>query len=203
MEDEYKEMKKELEEQALDERDDTDGDLDAKQVEWKGSSQLTVAMFDDKRLCERWLDSLFMVLYGDLRAYTVFKAEIQHVLAEMVTQQQAQSPSQAQLQSPIDVASVYQRTPLEWDLLGDLCARMHRWDDARLCWTSYLRTRFNVRIHAKLLGLLSSTSHHSENHHQMQRYNETPVHAHRRLLTILSHVYPSLFHLTGFISIWT
>ena len=30
---------------------------------WHGSSQLTVSMFENKRLCERWLDNLFMVLY--------------------------------------------------------------------------------------------------------------------------------------------
>lgn len=30
---------------------------------WRGSSQLTVSMFDKKRLCERWLDNLFLILF--------------------------------------------------------------------------------------------------------------------------------------------
>lgn len=34
--------------------------------------------FSSKRLCERWLDNLFMVLYEDLRVYTIWRAEISH-----------------------------------------------------------------------------------------------------------------------------
>ena len=30
-----------------------------------------MAASDGKRLCERWLDHLFMALYEDLKAYTV------------------------------------------------------------------------------------------------------------------------------------
>ncbi|KAG2107331.1 Chs5p-Arf1p-binding proteins-domain-containing protein [Suillus cothurnatus] len=34
--------------------------------------------FTNKRLCERWLDNLFMVLYEDLRVWTIFRAEVAH-----------------------------------------------------------------------------------------------------------------------------
>ncbi|KAK0496621.1 Chs5p-Arf1p-binding proteins-domain-containing protein [Armillaria luteobubalina] len=34
--------------------------------------------FSNKRLCERWLDNLFMVLYEDLRVWTIFRAEVAH-----------------------------------------------------------------------------------------------------------------------------
>jgi hypothetical protein len=33
--------------------------------------------FKHKRLCEKWLDNLFMVLYNDLRLYTALKQEYQ------------------------------------------------------------------------------------------------------------------------------
>nr|CAG8523154.1 9171_t:CDS:10 [Entrophospora candida] len=37
--------------------------------------------FNNKRLCERWLDNLFMVLYEDLRVYTLWKSEMAHCKA--------------------------------------------------------------------------------------------------------------------------
>lgn len=56
-----------------------------------------------KRLCERWLDTLFMVLFEDMRVYTVYQAELAHHAAE---------------------GRVYHRTPREWLILGDLCGRL-------------------------------------------------------------------------------
>lgn len=34
--------------------------------------------FANKRLCDRWLDNLFLVLYEDLRVYTIWRAEVSH-----------------------------------------------------------------------------------------------------------------------------
>jgi hypothetical protein len=73
-----------------------------------------------------------MILYHDLRVFTIYKAELTHSRAEK---------------------TVYARTPVEWELLGDLCLRLHQWDDARECWQSYVESRFNVRVWAKLLRL--------------------------------------------------
>ncbi|KAJ7793426.1 Chs5p-Arf1p-binding proteins-domain-containing protein [Mycena olivaceomarginata] len=40
--------------------------------------------FSNKRLCERWLDNLFMVLYEDLRVWTIFRAEVAHFKTQHV-----------------------------------------------------------------------------------------------------------------------
>ena len=57
-----------------------------------------------KRLCERWLDNLFMVLYEDLRVYTIWRAELEHF-----TKQQLQ----------------FHKPNLDWEMLGDLAQRLH------------------------------------------------------------------------------
>ncbi len=63
-----------------------------------------------KRLCERWLDNLFMVLFEDMRVYTIFKGEVQLFASEQV---------------------VYKRTAREWLIIGSLCARLGYDDDAK------------------------------------------------------------------------
>lgn len=57
----------------------------------------------EKRLCERWLDSLFLMLYEDLRIYTIYKADLDHHLAHDM---------------------FYHRTPREWLIIGSLCRRL-------------------------------------------------------------------------------
>lgn len=59
--------------------------------------------FGNKRLCERWLDNLFMVLYEDLRVYTFWRTEAAHYRAQQ---------------------TVYRKTGSEWELLGDLGLRL-------------------------------------------------------------------------------
>ncbi|KAJ7443498.1 Chs5p-Arf1p-binding proteins-domain-containing protein [Mycena galericulata] len=59
--------------------------------------------FSKKRLCERWLDNLFMVLY-EVRVWTIFRAEVVHFKTQHVA---------------------YRKTGLEWETLGDLWMRLH------------------------------------------------------------------------------
>lgn len=59
--------------------------------------------FGNKRLCERWLDNLFMVLYEDLRVYTFWRTEAGHYRAQKIA---------------------YRKTGTEWELLGDLALRL-------------------------------------------------------------------------------
>lgn len=56
-----------------------------------------------KRLCERWLDNLFIVLYEDLRQYTVWRTEVQHYRSQQVD---------------------YHKNSTEWEILGDLATRL-------------------------------------------------------------------------------
>lgn len=127
MEDEYKKVKSEA--ASGDQKSDpATSPLSPKP--WQGSAQLTVSMFENKRLCERWLDSLFVILYEDLRAYMGFKAEFQQHRTDH---------------------KLYTRTPLEWELLGDLCSRLGHTDDAKECYQFYVEQRYSFRIWYKLL----------------------------------------------------
>jgi hypothetical protein len=59
--------------------------------------------FSNKRLCERWLDNLFMVLYEDLRIYTFWRTESAHYRTQQMP---------------------YRKSGTEWELLGDLSLRL-------------------------------------------------------------------------------
>jgi hypothetical protein len=62
-------------------------------------------MFQSKRLCERWLDNLFMVLYEDLRVYTLWRAEWEHFAKQQLE---------------------FRKQNNEWEMLGELALRLHR-----------------------------------------------------------------------------
>jgi Chs5-Arf1p-binding protein BUD7/BCH1 len=88
--------------------------------------------FSNKRLCERWLDNLFMVLYEvctrerapfssvcgladelclqDLRVWTIFRAEVAHFKTQHIA---------------------YRKTSLEWEILGELGGRLHHREEAK------------------------------------------------------------------------
>lgn len=83
-----------------------------------------------KRLCERWLDNLFMVLYEDLRVYTVWRAEYVHY-------QSQQMP--------------YRKTALEWEVLGMVALRLRHADEATDAFHKSLELKFSHRVLWKLL----------------------------------------------------
>lgn len=74
----------------------------AEESETEQQAEVSIS-FGNKRLCERWLDNLFMVLYEDLRVYTFWRAEDAHYRAQQTT---------------------YRKTGTEWELLGDLALRL-------------------------------------------------------------------------------
>ena len=86
----------------------------------------------NKRLCERWLDNLFMVLYEDLRAYTIWRTE-----AAQYRQQQMQ----------------YKKSAEEWEILGELAERLHHPEDAVEAYEACLAIRFSPRA---MKGVLSA-----------------------------------------------
>ncbi len=85
-----------------------------------------------KRLCERWLDALFTVLYEDLRLYTIYKSEA----------------AQAKIEG-----RTYQRTPREWVILGDLCQRIGHMDDAKEAYERCIDTGFSRKAWENLLQI--------------------------------------------------
>ncbi|CAE6456889.1 hypothetical protein ACGC1H_002056 [Rhizoctonia solani] len=88
--------------------------------------------FSTKRLCERWLDNLFMVLYEDLRIWTIFRAEVAHFKTQRVA---------------------YKKTGTEWEILGDLGARLHHKEDAKEAYTRCLEHKFSAKAWMRLLEI--------------------------------------------------
>ncbi|KAK4494025.1 hypothetical protein PRZ48_015211 [Zasmidium cellare] len=92
--------------------------------------------FQHKRLCERWLDNLFMVLYEDLRIYTIWRTE-----ASQYKQQQL----------------AYKKSAEEWEILGDLAERLHHPDEAIEAWQACLATRYSPKAMRGVLSLYERT----------------------------------------------
>ncbi|OOQ82928.1 putative clathrin-coated vesiclec protein (Bud7) [Penicillium brasilianum] len=88
--------------------------------------------FRNKRLCERWLDNLFMVLYEDLRIYTIWRTEM------------AQFRQQAM---------EYKKSATEWEILGELAERLHHFDEGIEAYQSCLGIRFSPKAMRGLLKL--------------------------------------------------
>ncbi|KAI9183369.1 bud site selection protein [Blastocladiella emersonii ATCC 22665] len=96
-----------------------------------GGSKLLSA-FSHKRLCERWLDDLFLMLYEDLRVYTAWKAEEAHAREYQLA---------------------YKRTCAEWEYLGDLARRLGKHLDARAAYRECTELRFSPKASLRLLAL--------------------------------------------------
>lgn len=89
--------------------------------------------FSNKRLCERWLDNLFMVLYEDLRIWTIFRAEVAHFKTQHVA---------------------YRKTGLEWEILGELGQRLHHKEEAKEAFQRCLDCqRYSVKPWQKLMEI--------------------------------------------------
>ncbi|CAI7599869.1 unnamed protein product [Penicillium manginii] len=95
-------------------------------------SHSAYTQFHNKRLCERWLDNLFMVLYEDLRVYTIWRTEM------------AQSRQQA---------TEYKKSATEWEILGELAERLHHFDEGIEAYQACLATRFSPKATRGLLKL--------------------------------------------------
>jgi tetratricopeptide (TPR) repeat protein len=88
--------------------------------------------FQHKRLCERWLDNLFMVLYEDLRIYTIWRTEM-----AQYRQQQLQ----------------YKKSAAEWEILGELAERLHHFGEAIEAYHQCLNIRFSPKAMKGLLKM--------------------------------------------------
>ncbi|KAJ2696975.1 bud site selection protein [Coemansia sp. IMI 203386] len=87
-----------------------------------------------KRLCERWLDNLIMMLFEDLRAYTAWRSRMHNLRA---TGQQV----------------TYTYTQAEWEALGELALRLHRPSEAKEAFEYALAIRFSARAWMRLLEM--------------------------------------------------
>ncbi|KAF8594939.1 chaps family protein [Ceratobasidium sp. AG-I] len=116
------------------------GGVEDKEGEKEGEAESGAAVksvdetmsFSTKRLCERWLDNLFMVLYEDLRIWTIFRAEVAHFKTQRVA---------------------YKKTGTEWEILGDLGGRLHHKEEAKEAYTRCLEHKFSAKAWMKLLEI--------------------------------------------------
>jgi len=93
----------------------------------------------NKRLCERWLDNLFMVLYEDLRVYTIWRSDLARY---------------GQQKRP------YRKSATELEFLGELAQRLHHHAEAEEAFQSRLQIRFSARA---LRGVLQTQEKNKDN----------------------------------------
>ncbi|KAI9361183.1 Chs5p-Arf1p-binding proteins-domain-containing protein, partial [Zopfochytrium polystomum] len=95
--------------------------------------------FRTKRLCEKWLDNLFMVLYNDLRLYTALKQEMSQYRSSDNTGPYKQL--------------LFRKTGAEWEIYGDLALRLGHPEDAVVAYRLSLEQRFSARSWLRLLSI--------------------------------------------------
>jgi Chs5-Arf1p-binding protein BUD7/BCH1 len=95
-------------------------------------SQPNYTHFQNKRLCERWLDNLFMVLYEDLRVYTIWQTEMAQYRSQQL---------------------MYKKSAEEWEILGELAERLHHEDQAAVAYENCLKMKFSPKAMRGVLKL--------------------------------------------------
>lgn len=112
---------------------DNSSTLAVKSPKKEGNGNAEESIEDDfkkKRLCERWLDNLFMLLYEDLRAYTMWQAEYVHFQAQQME---------------------YKKTTLEWEILGLIAFRLKHFKEGSIAFTNALSGRFSAKAQREVL----------------------------------------------------
>ena len=102
----------------------TSAEVHAGSDEADGTHNSGYTQFRNKRLCERWLDNLFMVLYEDLRIYTIWRTEVAQYREQQLS---------------------YRKSSEEWEILGELAERLHHLDEAVEAYQACLSTRFSPK----------------------------------------------------------
>jgi tetratricopeptide (TPR) repeat protein len=95
-----------------------------------------LSKLNTKRLCERWLDSLFMVLYEDLRVYTIWHTQMAQFRAQKVQ---------------------YRKSAEEWEILGALAERLQHLDEAVEAYRACLSLRFSPKALSGILRVFEQS----------------------------------------------
>lgn len=96
----------------------------------KSSSTSSDRGLRSKRLCERWLDNLFMLLYEDLKTYTLWQTEQLYFEAQY---------------------SKYNKLTFEWELFGLCARRLGHYPEAARAFQTGLSQRFSAECSRRLL----------------------------------------------------
>ncbi|KAJ3012672.1 hypothetical protein HKX48_006160 [Thoreauomyces humboldtii] len=104
----------------------------------RGPRRAVSFSFKNKRLCDKWLDNQFMILYQDIRLYSLLKQEI------------AQYKNQAGAAPNV---LMYRKTGAEWEVYGELAERLDHQDDAKEAYKLCLSQKFSMKSWLKLLEM--------------------------------------------------
>lgn len=105
------------------------------------SANSKYTQFHNKRLCERWLDNLFMVLYEDLRIYTIWRTDMARAQSE---------------------SSDYRKSAEEWEILGELAERLHHFPEAVEAYQACLRVKFSPKAMKGVLKMYENQGRSGE-----------------------------------------
>ncbi|ORX45178.1 chaps-domain-containing protein [Piromyces finnis] len=86
-----------------------------------------------KRLCERWLDNMFMVLYEDLRVFSLYQVEVK--------------------QPYLIKKFYYSQSAKEWEFYGDLALRLGYKDEALDAYIRSFNSKYSVDCLVKILRI--------------------------------------------------
>jgi len=101
-----------------------------------GENEDHFSRLNNKRLCERWLDSLFMVLYEDLRVYTIWRTQMSNYRTQNIQ---------------------YKKSAEEWEILGSLAERLQHTDEAVEAYRACLSQRFSPKALTGILKVFEKT----------------------------------------------
>jgi hypothetical protein len=142
------------------------------ELESESDDEAPSATFSNKRLCERWLDNLFMVLYEvslpvsatsvnrvesdchaslqDLRVYTIWRAEISHFKTQHMSYRKT-GTEVSSCEAPFCSDGCPQISSPQWEILGELAHRLHHKEEAKDAFQRCLDSKFSAKAWMKLL----------------------------------------------------
>lgn len=85
-----------------------------------------------------------MVLYEDLRIYTIWRTDM------------------ARVKQDHETSSEYQKSPEEWEILGELADRLHHADEALEAYQACLRVRFSPKAMKGVLKMYERRGRYQE-----------------------------------------
>ncbi|GMF02182.1 unnamed protein product [[Candida] boidinii] len=121
----------------------------------RNSSQ--VSKFRSKRLSERWLDSLFLIFYEELRSVLMYEMENNNSSGSSNGGGNGRRRSERSGDSVENDGNgavsqeVTQHIALEWELIGAACFRAHHYDSGIEAYKTCLEGRFSLFASTQLL----------------------------------------------------
>ncbi|CCD24880.1 exomer complex subunit NDAI_0E00640 [Naumovozyma dairenensis CBS 421] len=111
--------------------DSTSNEQDNETRNSTSTTAITTDLLRSKRLCERWLDNLFMLLYEDLKTYTLWQTEQIYFEAQRTK---------------------YIKSTVEWEAFGLCARRLGHYPEAAVAFEKGLSQRFSSKSAQQLMN---------------------------------------------------